>query len=104
MATPHYDFHFFICQNQRPDNHPRGSCLIKGSDKLLNYMKARVKELKIPNIRINKAGCLDQCEKGPAMIVYPEGIWYRATSIEDIEAIIQSHIIQKIPVETLVIK
>ncbi|HXF90996.1 MAG TPA: (2Fe-2S) ferredoxin domain-containing protein, partial [Candidatus Nitrosotenuis sp.] len=75
MTTPAYDFHFFICQNVRPETHPRGSCFTKGSDKLLNYMKARIKELNIPNIRINKSGCLDQCEKGPALVVYPEGIW-----------------------------
>lgn len=100
---PSYEFHFFICQNGRPDNHPRGCCLSKGSDKLLNYMKARVKELGIQNIRINKAGCMDQCEKGPAMVVYPEGIWYSPKTIEDVDEIINSHILKKCPVEKLLI-
>lgn len=104
MSPPRYDFHFFVCQNLRPENHSRGSCMAKGSDKLLNYMKVRVKELGIANVRINKAGCLDQCEKGPAIIVYPEGIWYRASTIEDMETIIQSHILQKVPAEHLRLK
>lgn len=104
MSVPHYDFHFFVCQNLRPENHSRGSCMAKGSDKLLNYMKARIKELGIPDVRINKSGCLDQCEKGPVMIVYPEGIWYHASSIEDVETIIQSHILKKCPVEELRLK
>lgn len=101
---PNYDFHFFICQNQRPDNHPRGCCLSKGSDKLLNYMKARVKELGIQNIRINKAGCLDQCEKGPAMVVYPEGIWYSPKTSEDVDEIINLHIFKKCPPERLLME
>ena len=101
---PAYDFHFFICQNQRPEEHPRGSCLLKGSEGLLNYMKARVKELGIQNIRINKSGCLDVCEKGPAMVVYPEGIWYSPKSTQDIDELIQSHIIERRPVDRLLLK
>ena len=96
---PSYDFHFFICQNQRPDGHPRGCCLSNGSDKLLNYMKARVKELGIQNIRVNKSGCMDQCEKGPVMVVYPQGVWYSPKTIEDIEEIINSHILNTKSVE-----
>ncbi len=78
---PNYKYHVFICQNERPDGHARGCCLSKNSDKVLNYLKARVKELKLENIRINKSGCMDQCEKGPAVVVYPEGIWYIAKAL-----------------------
>ncbi|MBY0281552.1 MAG: (2Fe-2S) ferredoxin domain-containing protein [Alphaproteobacteria bacterium] len=101
---PSYDFHFFVCQNERPSNHPRGCCLSKGSDKLLNYMKARVKELGIQNIRINKAGCMDQCEKGPAMVTYPEGIWYSPKTSEDVDEIINSHILKKCPPKRLLME
>jgi len=101
---PAYDFHFFICQNQRQDGHLRGCCLLKGAEMLLNYMKARVKELGIQNIRINKSGCLDVCEKGPAMVVYPEGIWYSPKSTQDIDELIQSHLIERRPVERLLLK
>lgn len=74
MTSPSYDFHIFICQNQRPEGHARGCCFSKDSEKLLNYAKVRTKELGIPNIRVNKSGCLDQCERGIAMVIYPEGM------------------------------
>jgi (2Fe-2S) ferredoxin len=102
--APFFDFHIFICQNQRPEGHERGCCLSKGSDKLLNYMKARLKELGVKNLRVNKAGCMDQCEMGPAMVIYPEGIWYSPQSIEDIEQIIQLHILNKKQAKDLLMK
>ena len=55
-------------------------------------MKARAKELGIPAIRVNQAGCLDRCEFGPVMVIYPEGIWYRAQTREDIDEILQTHL------------
>ena len=92
---PAYDFHVFVCQNQRPEGHPLGCCMSKGSNELLAYMKARVKELGVENIRINKSGCLDQCSTGPALVIYPEGKWFSPQSIQDVEEIIQSHILNK---------
>ncbi len=41
----HFEMHIFVCCNRRPDGHPRGSCAAKGSERLRDYMKARVKEL-----------------------------------------------------------
>lgn len=90
---PFYSAHLFVCTNRRPDGHPRGSCAARGSEKLRDYMKARAKELKIPNIRVNSAGCLERCEFGPALVIYPEGVWYRPTCPEDIEEILQVHVI-----------
>jgi hypothetical protein len=40
-------------------------------------MKARGKEMALAGVRVNMAGCLDRCEFGPAMVIYPEGIWYK---------------------------
>ena len=90
---PFYGAHIFVCTNRRPENHPRGSCAARGSEKLRDYMKARAKELKIPDIRVNTAGCLERCEFGPAMVIYPEGVWYRPTGIEDVEEILQVHVL-----------
>lgn len=104
MTVPTYDFHIFICQNSRPEGHERGCCLSKGSDKLLNYMKARVKEMGIKNIRVNKAGCLDQCEQGVAVVIYPEGTWYQIRSFEDIDQIIEQHLQQRKSVANLLMK
>lgn len=56
-------------------------------------MKARAKEMGLePNIRINSAGCLERCELGPAMVIYPEGIWYTYQTKEDIDEILQTHV------------
>lgn len=88
-----YRCHVFCCTNERPANHARGSCARKGSEKLRNYMKARAKELGLQDVRINSAGCLDRCERGPTMVIYPEGVWYQVGSFEDIDEILQTHVI-----------
>lgn len=90
---PFYTAHIFACTNRRPEGHPRGSCAARGSEKLRDYMKARAKELGIKGIRVNTAGCMDRCEFGPAMVIYPEGVWYRPRSIEDVEEILQVHLL-----------
>jgi (2Fe-2S) ferredoxin len=84
--------HVFCCLNERPENHPRGSCARRGSEKLRNYMKARAKELGYGDVRINASQCLDRCELGPSMVIYPEGIWYRFETTEDVDEILSRHI------------
>lgn len=68
---------------------------------LRDYMKHRVKELGIESTRINAAGCLDRCELGPVMVVYPEGIWYSCASKADVDEVIASHLQQGKIVERL---
>lgn len=88
----YYRSHVFVCCNRRPDGHPRGSCAEKGSEKLRNYMKARAKELGLPATRINASLCLDRCELGPCVVIYPEGVWYRISSTADADAILERHV------------
>jgi (2Fe-2S) ferredoxin len=90
---PFFDVHIFVCCNRRPDGHVRGSCAARGSEQLRDYMKARVKEAKIPHARINMAGCLDRCEDGPCIVIYPGGVWYRIESRNDVDAVIEQHLI-----------
>jgi (2Fe-2S) ferredoxin len=89
----YFEAHVFVCTNERPAGHPRGCCKARGSEKLRDYMKARAKELGLKNIRINTAGCLDRCEFGPTMVIYPEGIWYSPQSREDVDAILAAHLV-----------
>lgn len=89
---PYLDFHVFVCTNRRPDGHSKGSCAARGSERLRDYMKARAKELGIGRVRINGAACLDRCERGPAIVVYPEGIWYTVRSEQDVDAVLQDHL------------
>ncbi|WP_341705198.1 (2Fe-2S) ferredoxin domain-containing protein [Ferrovibrio sp.] len=86
--------HVFVCTNERPAGHPRGCCRAKESEKLRNYMKVRAKELGLKGVRINNAGCLDRCELGPTLVVYPDGIWYRAETFADIDEILETHLQQ----------
>jgi (2Fe-2S) ferredoxin len=84
--------HLFVCCNRRPDGHPRGSCAAKGSEHLRDYTKARTKELGLKNIRVNSAGCLDRCELGPCMVIYPEGVWYKIETTADIDRVLEEHV------------
>src|SRR5260221_2609278 len=89
----YFKAHIFCCTNTRPAGHPKGCCTEKGSEKLRNYMKARAKELGIADIRVNAAGCLDRCELGPTMVIYPEGVWYTYRDTADIDEILTTHVI-----------
>jgi (2Fe-2S) ferredoxin len=102
-----YRAHIFVCTNERPENHPRGSCARKGAEKLRNYMKARAKELGMgleDGVRVNNAGCLERCELGPTIVIYPEGIWYRADTFADIDEILETHVKNGGRVERLLLK
>jgi (2Fe-2S) ferredoxin len=89
---PYYQSHVFLCTNVRPDGHPRGCCKVKGSERLRDYMKARAKELGLKGVRINTAGCLDRCELGPTLVIYPEGVWYAPRTAADIDEILEHHV------------
>ena len=89
---PYYNAHVFCCTNRRQAGHPRGSCADRGSEALRDYMKGRARQLGIDNVRINNAGCLDRCELGPTMVIYPEGVWYRYESTSDVDEILLNHV------------
>ena len=93
-TTPFYRSHIFCCTNERPAGHPRGCCSEKDSVRLRNYLKAKAKQLKLENVRVNIAGCLDRCELGPTMVIYPEGTWYTYRTTEDLDEILETHVIR----------
>ncbi len=99
-----FEKHLFICENVREPDDPRGCCSNKGSKVIRQMFKKRLKELGLNStIRANSAGCLDACAFGPSIVVYPEQIWYGGVKPEDVEEIIQSHIIKNTVVERLLI-
>ena len=91
--APFYRAHVFFCTNVRPEGHKRGCCSSKGSVPLRDYAKARAKELGLTGVRVNSAGCLDRCELGPTLVIYPEGVWYTYRSPEDVDEILQTHLV-----------
>ena len=90
---PFFEAHLFVCTNRRADDHARGSCAAGGSERLRDYMKARAKELGIAGVRVNSSGCLDRCELGPCLVIYPEGVWYRINSTADVDAVLEAHLV-----------
>lgn len=101
--APYYRLHIFACTNVRPDKHPRGSCAARGGQKLRDYMKVRAKELGITDVRVNSAGCLDRCELGPVVVIYPDGVWYKVQTFEDIDEILATHVMGGALVERLML-
>ncbi len=78
----------------------------KGAESAFDYMKARVKKLNLNGegkVRVNRAGCFDRCGEGPLLVVYPQAIWYTFVDNEDIDEIIESHLINGKIVERLVV-
>ena len=102
--APFYSRHVFFCTNTRPEGHPRGCCNAKGAEKLRNYAKLRAKEMGFGDVRVNSAGCLDRCELGPNMVIYPEGVWYTYNSQADVDEILETHLKNNGRVERLMLQ
>ncbi|HYE76189.1 MAG TPA: (2Fe-2S) ferredoxin domain-containing protein [Blastocatellia bacterium] len=97
-----FKHHIFICTNQRPPENPRGSCDPSGLGELQLKFKKELSSRGLKGeVRANKAGCLDQCEHGPTVVIYPEAVWYGGVTNTDVAEIVESHIINGIPVERL---
>jgi (2Fe-2S) ferredoxin len=100
----YYQKHVFFCTNDRGEGADRPSCNRCGSAALRDYAKQRIKELDMAGegrIRVNSAACLDRCEEGPTMVVYPEGVWYTYIDEFDVDEIIDSHLLGGKVVERL---
>jgi (2Fe-2S) ferredoxin len=99
--VPPFDKHIFICCNTREAGHPRGCCNPDASDALQKAFKKALAERGVKRVRANKSGCLDQCEKGPSVVVYPDTVWYGKVTEADVNEIVEQHIIGGRPVTRL---
>lgn len=98
----YFQRHVFFCCNQRAEG--ESCCANHAASELRAYAKDKVKALGLNGkgkVRINQAGCLDRCEQGPVMVVYPEAIWYTYVDRDDIDEIIECHLTQGNPVDRL---
>jgi (2Fe-2S) ferredoxin len=102
----YYRRHVFCCTNVREPGHKRGCCTEKGSVALRDYMKKKCQEAGLSGrtLRVNAAGCLDRCELGPTMVIYPEGTWYTYRNTADIDEIIASDLVGGRRVERLLLQ
>ena len=100
----YFSHHVFFCTNQRDDG--RQSCNQCDATAARAYVKQRCKEMGISGagrVRINTAGCLDRCELGPVMVIYPNETWYTYIDREDLDEIIDEHLVNGRVVERLVL-
>ncbi|MBF0094124.1 MAG: (2Fe-2S) ferredoxin domain-containing protein [Alphaproteobacteria bacterium] len=103
MDTLFYRIHVFCCTYVRTEPPQKASCGMKDSGSLRAYMKSRAKELGLSGVRINTSGCLNRCEHGPVMVIYPEGVWYGYRSRDDVDEILQTHLVEGKRVERLLL-
>lgn len=99
---PPFVHHIFVCTNERPTDHPRGCCLAKGSPTIRDALKSAIKKAGLgAEVRVNAAGCLDQCEHGVTVVIYPDAVWYGFVTAADVDEIVRDHIVGGRPVDRL---
>src|SRR6187455_1117829 len=99
-----FEKHIFICTNQRAPGEKK-SCGEACGLELITEFKKRIKDQKLTNrFRAQRAGCLDACEYGPSLVVYPEGTFYGGVQTSDVKQIFEEHLLQNQPVKRLVIE
>lgn len=99
---PKFEKHIFICGNQRPPGAARPCCDPRGQAELQKSFKEKLAQRGLKGkVRANQAGCLDQCEHGPNLVVYPDAVWYGRVTLADVDEIIDSHIVGGKPVARL---
>ncbi|HYP68315.1 MAG TPA: (2Fe-2S) ferredoxin domain-containing protein [Thiobacillaceae bacterium] len=89
----HYRYHVFFCVNEREDG--AKCCGASGGQAMRDYTKKKIKHLNLngqDKCRINTAGCMDRCDEGPLLVVYPEAVWYTYVDESDIDEIIEEHL------------
>ena len=97
--------HVFVCENVRDPSDPKGCCAAKGSKELRERFKELIKTYELRGkVRANSSGCMDACEFGPTVVVYPEATWYGGVKIDDVEEIVREHLVGGRPVERLLVK
>ncbi len=104
LCSMKFHKHIFICTNQRAPDANRKSCGEACGLALVSAFKKTLKAKGLDeNMRAQKTGCLDACEFGPSMVVYPDGIFYGGVTENDIDQIINEHLIDNKPVQRLII-
>jgi (2Fe-2S) ferredoxin len=99
---PPYERHVFVCNKERDPSDSRGCCGAKAAAEV----RSRLKELAYDaglrgRVRINGAGCLDQCAFGVTVVFYPEAVWYGGVTVDDVDELFREHVLNGRTVERL---
>ena len=86
-----YDKHIFVCANQKAPG--KKCCGETFGLELVQALRDKIKaaDLQI-NVRAQRAGCLDVCGQGPALVIYPEGVFYGKLTLEAVDQIVDRHL------------
>lgn len=99
---PAFTHHIFVCGNRREPGHARGCCDPEGNEALKAAFKRELDRRGLkPLVRANSAGCLDQCELGPCVVIYPQAIWYGGVTPADVPRIVEETIVNGRVIEEL---
>ncbi len=99
---PRFERHIFVCTNARPPGDPKGDCASKGAEAIRAFLKEALAQRGMKGrMRANVAGCLDQCARGVAVVVYPEQVWYTLRSVDEAREVLEQHLLGGKPVERL---
>jgi (2Fe-2S) ferredoxin len=97
-----FDHHVFVCTNERPAGHPKGCCAADGGREVRSRFKEELERRGLRGrVRANAAGCLDLCECGVTVVVYPDEVWYGRVTVDDVAEIVERHLVGGEPVERL---
>lgn len=98
----YYRYHMFFCTHSREDGH--GCCQDSDAQAMRDYAKVQSMELGIAGagqVHVSTSGCMNRCDEGPVIVIYPDGVWYRYADKTDIDEIIKQHLVKGQVVERL---
>lgn len=91
----------FVCLNQRPAGHPKGSCLDRGAAAVFEALREEQGRRLLTGVKVVASGCVEACLAGPTVLVAPDNVWYGAVTEADAPLIVEQHLESGEPVEFL---
>ena len=91
----------FVCLNQRPEGHPKGSCLDRGAADVFNALREEQGRRLLTEVKVVATGCMEGCLAGPVLLVVPDNVWYGGVTEADVPALVEQHLVGGEPVELL---
>ncbi len=85
-----FQYHVYVCNQTKPEGVP--GCSAHGSEKIIDRLRAEVMKQGLGDtVQITTCGSIGLCERGPNMVVYPEGVWYSGVTVDDVPEIVREH-------------
>jgi (2Fe-2S) ferredoxin len=81
-----YRKHVFVCTSY--------DCSSFGSEEIQELLHKGIQQRQLNDVKLTKSGCLKECEDGPIVVIYPDGVWYSRVLPEDVDEIIDSHLVE----------